>query len=224
MCNLYSNTTTQRLMRDLFAIRPGLDMLGNFEPLTAIFPKYDAPVVRLNPEGERELTKMHWGFLMPQTSKKTGKPILPRAVNNTRDDKIQTSGFWRGSFEERRCLAPATSFCEAKGRSPATYYWFGLAADDPDARPPFAFAAIWRHWKGNIKGELVEHDNYSIVTSTPNELVKPVHPDRMPVILDPSDYETWLAGTPEAAAGLLTTFPAERMRIVRSGEEARSDG
>ena len=157
MCNLYSNTTTQRLMRDLFAIRPGLDMLGNFEPLTAIFPKYDAPVVRLNPEGERELTKMHWGFLMPQTSKKTGKPILPRAVNNTRDDKIQTSGFWRGSFEERRCLAPATSFCEAKGRSPATYYWFGLAADDPDARPPFAFAAIWRHWKGNIKGPVTRN-------------------------------------------------------------------
>ena len=124
----------------------------------------------------------------------------------------------------RRCLAPATSFCEAKGRSPATYYWFGLADDDPDARPPFAFAAIWRHWRGNIKGELVEHDTYSIVTSTPNELVKPIHPDRMPVILDPSDYETWLTGTSEAAAGLLATFPADRMRIVRSGEDAKSDG
>lgn len=56
-----------------------------------------------------------------------------------------------------------------------------------------------------------------MVTTTPNELVKSVHPSRMPVILDPEDYETWLHGSPAEAAVLLRPYPAERMRIARQG-------
>lgn len=210
-------------MRQLFAVRPEQDHLGNAEPQPSIYPKYTAPVVRLTAQGNRELVPMHWGFLMQQTSKKTGKPILPKAINNARDDKLQSSAFWLGSFHERRCLAPASSFAEAKGRNPATYYWFGLAADDPADRPPFAFAAIWRHWRGDIKGEFFEADTYSIITTTPNEIVRPIHPDRMPVILAPGDYEAWLTGSADTAADLLRPYPAERMRIVRQGESITAD-
>ncbi|MEO1775649.1 MAG: SOS response-associated peptidase family protein [Pseudomonadota bacterium] len=59
---------------------------------------------------------------MPQVSKRTGQPILPKAVNNARDDKVRTSPFWRSSFEERHCLIPATSYCEAKGKADAIYF------------------------------------------------------------------------------------------------------
>ncbi|GAA6189870.1 SOS response-associated peptidase [Litorivita sp. NS0012-18] len=222
MCNLYSNTTAADAMRGLFNVEPSMDYMGNAEPLSAIFPKYHAPVLRVS-DGARELVRMHWGFLMPQTSKKTGLPILPRAVNNARDDKLQTSPFWRESFQSRRCLVPASSFCEAKGRNPATYYWFGLTSEEPDERPPFAFAGIWRHWKGNIKGELVEEDTYSIATTKPNDLVRTIHPDRMPVIVAPEDYETWLTGTAEAASKLLRPLPADQMRIVLKGESEKSD-
>lgn len=223
MCNLYSSTTTQEAMRQLFAVRPEQDHLGNAAPQPSIYPKYSAPVVRLTDQGDRELVPMHWGFLMPQVSKKTVKPILPKAINNARDDKLQSSAFWRASFHERRCLAPASSFAEAKGRNPATYYWFGLTADNPADRPPFAFAAIWRHWRGEIQGELFEADTYSIITTTPNEIVRPIHPDRMPVILAPDNYETWLTGTPDAATDLLQAYPADRMRIVRQGEGMKAD-
>ncbi|MEQ8290671.1 MAG: SOS response-associated peptidase [Roseovarius sp.] len=223
MCNLHSNMTTQQAMRQLFDVAAGFDGLGNFAPLPAIFPRYSAPVVRIGAGGERELVSMHWGFLMPQVSKKTGKPIMPKAVNNARDDKVRHSGFWRASFEARRCLIPATSFCEAKGRNPATYYWFGMASEDPDARPPFAFAGMWRGFRGEYRGELVEIETHTMVTSTPNELVKPVHPDRMPVILEPEDYETWLTGTPEAAAELMRPYPAGKMRIVQQGEGVKED-
>ncbi|MEL6198254.1 MAG: SOS response-associated peptidase family protein [Pseudomonadota bacterium] len=94
----------------------------------------------------REFVSMASGFLMPQVSKHTRKLILPKAVNNARDDKVRSSPFWRASFEERRCLIPATSFCEAKGKAPATYYWFGLVGDEP--RPGFAFAGLWRQFRG----------------------------------------------------------------------------
>lgn len=120
MCNLYSNSTAQEAMRQLFNLPPSRDRIGNQEPLPAIFPKYAAPVVRRTEDGARELVRMHWSFLTPQTSKKTGKPIKPAAWNNARDDKVRTVGLWRSSFETRRCLIPGSSFCEPKGRNPAT--------------------------------------------------------------------------------------------------------
>ena len=104
MCNLYANIATAEAMRKLFQVAPGQDRLGNAEPRPAIFPKGLAPVVRLDSEGQRELIEMRWGFLTPQVSKKTGKPIKPAAWNNARDDKLRKSGLWRGSFEERRCV------------------------------------------------------------------------------------------------------------------------
>jgi len=131
MCNLYSATTAVEAMRQLFAVSPSLNSIGNAEPLSAVWPKYPAPVVRLTSDGERELTMMKWGFLTQKLSKKTGRPISPAAWNNARADKVQTSGLWRESFRERRCLVPATSFREAKGQRPATDYWFALKGGSP---------------------------------------------------------------------------------------------
>jgi putative SOS response-associated peptidase YedK len=152
---------------------------------------------------------------------KTGKPIQPKAVNNARDDKLRTSPFWKNSFAERRCLIPATSFCEAKGRNPATYVWFGVPGED--ARPPFAFAGVWRAFNGNYGGEHRELITSSMITTTPNELVRDTHPDRMPAILHPEDYEEWLTGQPKAAFALIRSFPADGMVIHQSGEELKSD-
>lgn len=142
MCNLYANIATAEAMRRLFQVAPGQDRIGNAEPRPAIFPKGLAPVVRLDPDGKREMIEMRWGFLTPHVSKKTGKPIKPAAWNNARDDKLRKSGLWRGSFEDRRCLVPVTSFNETKGRQPATDYWFALTGDDPVGRPLFAFAGL----------------------------------------------------------------------------------
>ncbi|MGI3211903.1 SOS response-associated peptidase family protein, partial [Roseovarius tibetensis] len=173
MCNLYSNTMPPEAMRSLFAVDPANDRLGNAEPLPAIFPKTMSPIVGVGPDGTRWLENAHWGFVMPQVSKKTGHPIQPKAVNNARDDKLRNSRFWTKSFEDRRCLIPATSYCEPKGRNPATYVWFGVAGDDDgeEERPPFALAGIWRHYRGNYGGgEEREMITSSMVTTTPNEL------------------------------------------------------
>ena len=79
MCNLYSMTTAQEAMRRLFDVAPEHDQLGNHEPESAIFPKHHAPVVRLAEDGAREMLPMHLGFLTPQRSRRTGKPIKPAA-------------------------------------------------------------------------------------------------------------------------------------------------
>lgn len=45
----------------------------------------------------------------------------------------------------------------------------------------------------------------------------------MPVILDADDYQTWLVGSADDAFARIGPYPAERMRIVRSGEGETAD-
>lgn len=52
----------------------------------------------------------------------------------------------------------------------------------------FAFAGIWERWK-DPSGQWIK--SCSILTTTPNAVTSAVH-DCMPVILDRSDYDSWL--------------------------------
>lgn len=222
MCNLYSNTTAAESMRQLFKVLPKQDKLGNAEPLSAIYPKYDAPVVRLDENGERELVNLSWGFRTTKKSKKTGNYIMPGVWNNARSDKVATSGFWKHSFRERRCLVPASSYCEwPPGGKPQVFHWFAMKGDVP--RPPFAFAGMWQTSRYEMNDGPQECQTHTFLTTTANEIAKPVHPERMPVILALEDHEQWLNGSDEEALALLKPFPSDQMRIVRIGEEHSSD-
>lgn len=215
MCNLYANLRSVEEVRRWFKVTRVDPSAGNLPAQPSIFPAYDAPVVRLTDDGERELTMMKWGFVLPQQGK------APKHVNNCRDDKAMTSNFWKASFRERRCLVPASSFAEyhpternEKGHKAVA--WFALKGDEP--RPLFAFASLWRSFKGNYKGELAEFDTHTIMTTKPNEVVRPIHPTRMPVILDPKDYETWLTGSTEEAIKLARPFPVDQMQVAAIGD------
>ncbi len=97
MCNLYSHTTNVEAVRRRFAVDRIDSSVGNLPSQPAIFPAQDAPVIRQR-NGKRELSMMHWGFVLPQRNK------AAKVVSNTRDDKARTSRFWKSSFEEKRCL------------------------------------------------------------------------------------------------------------------------
>lgn len=214
MCNLYSMTRNVEAIRRLFRVSHNRAPTS-IEPLPAIFPGHLAPVVRRAEDGEREFTMLSWGFVLLQNGK------APRRVTNVRDDKVLTSRFWRDSFEQRRCLVPASSFCEPfSDVKPATWHWFALRGDEP--RPLFAFPGIWKRWRGPIRkdGPNVEIDVYAFMTTEPNSLVSTINHERMPVLLtEEQEFETWLAGSPREAFGLIRSFDPERMQIVQSGME-----
>lgn len=210
MCNLYSQTRAVEAIRRLFKVSHNRSM--DFEPQSAIFPGQQAPVVRVAEDGERELTIMSWGFVLPQTGK------AAKRVTNARDEKVLSSRFWKSSFEQCRCLVPVTSFSEPKGRAPAVWHWFAL----DDERTPFAFAGLWRSFNGHLKpdGETVSLTTYAFLTTTPNDVVKPIHPKRMPVMLvGDKAQETWLTGAPEEAIGLAKPFNAAGMKVVGKGQK-----
>jgi putative SOS response-associated peptidase YedK len=211
MCNLYSLTRTPEAVRTLF--RVSSNRAAAIQPRDAIFPGHNAAVVRTAEDGERELVELSWGFVLPQPGK------APRRVTNTRDDKVASS-FWRDSIRQRRCLVPASSFCEPNGElKPATWNWFALN-DPEEPRPLFAFAGIWRRHQGPIKkdGPPVTLDVFSFMTTMPNALVATVNHERMPVLLaSDEEHDTWLNGSVEEALGLVKPFPADRMRTVQTG-------
>jgi len=169
---------------------------------------------------------MNWGFLKPSFSKRDLSPIKPKAWNNARDDGIfgKVRGLWLESFQTRRCLVPVSSFHESKGKKPAEDFWFGLASEDPEERPPFAIAGLWRIERKDLQRDGDNGLRHTMVTTSANNLVRPIHgASRMPVILDPADYQTWLTGSESEARALLRSFPSEKMRIIKHGFDQKHD-
>ena len=195
MCNLYRMRSAPGEAARLFgavSVQPG-------NAASEVFPGYPGLVF-----AKGELRSMVWGFPLALKSKKTGQPLKPRPVNNTRADKLD-SFMWRYSFQERRCLIPVTEFAEAEGEKGAmTRTWFSL----PD-EPVFAVAGIWRdteEWG----------PAYSMVMSEACIHVADVH-DRMPVILRREDWGDWLDGAPDAAGLLCQPYP-ELMVVERTND------
>jgi putative SOS response-associated peptidase YedK len=211
MCNLYSLNKKRDMVARFF--RVSHNRAASFERASAIFPKNIAAVVREAADGEREIVMMSWGFIFVENGK------APRPVTNVRDDKILTSAFWRRSFLERRCLVPASSFCEPNGDvRPATWHWFSIKG--ADARPLFAFPGIWRRYQGPLKkdGANIEIDTYAFLTTTPNSLVATINHERMPVLLTrEEEFDAWLRAPVDEAFALAREYPSEKMRIVREG-------
>jgi putative SOS response-associated peptidase YedK len=212
VCNLYSLNKNKESVAKMFGV--GHNRTVDIPLFPGIFPNYVAPVVREAADGDRELVNMNWGFVLPQPGK------APRRVTNVRDDKAMT-GFWRESIEKRRCLVPASAFCEPDGNvKPATWNWFALKGDDP--RPLFAFAGIWRRHRGPVKkdGPVVELDVYAFMTTTPNTLVATVNHERMPVLLTrPEEFDTWMRGPAQEAMAMAREYPPDQMQIVQTSYE-----
>jgi putative SOS response-associated peptidase YedK len=210
MCNLYSLNKKRDMVARFFRVSHNRAVM--FKPLPAIFPRHSAPVVRGTADGEREIVTMSWGFMLLQNGR------APRPVTNVRDDKILLSSFWKTSFLERRCLVPASSFCEPNGDvKPATWHWFALKGGE---RPLFAFPGIWRRYSGPVKkdGPNVDIETYAFLTTTPNSLVATINHERMPVMLTrEEEFDTWLRGSADEAFALAREYPPENMRIVQEG-------
>jgi putative SOS response-associated peptidase YedK len=70
----------------------------------------------------------------------------------------------------------------------------------------FALAGLWETWKDKMTGQVLR--TYTVLTTDPNELMEPIH-NRMPVIIQPRDYERWLASTDPAhlPVDLLKPYP-----------------
>ena len=99
-------------------------------------------------------------------------------------------------------------------------HWFALDED----RPLFAFAGWWRPWTG-IRGTKAEpaegeHQLFAFLTCAPNQVVAPIHPKAMPVILTtPEEHHLWMTAPVEEALRLQRPLANGMLGVVASGEK-----
>jgi putative SOS response-associated peptidase YedK len=156
------------------------------EPSYNVAPTNDVYAV-LSDGTARHVDAFHWG-LVPLWAK---DPKIGSKMINARAETLAEKNAYKSAFKRRRCLIPADGF----------YEW----RKDPDAPPkakkqpyfihrpdgePYAFAGLWEVWKGPNKDQEPLR-SVTIITTSPNTEMAKIH-DRMPVILPPSAWDTWL--------------------------------
>lgn len=191
MCGLYSFRKSADETRSLFDYVEQPD----FPPRTYVAPGSPMAIVRME-QGVRHFALVRWGFVPSWVKEiKPGKPLI-----NARGETVAEKPSFRNAMKRRRCLIPADGFYEWLGDVPGKKIpYFIHRADDG----LFAFAGLWEHWMGADGSEI---ETGVIITTAPNREVAQVH-DRMPVVIAPRDFETWLSGEVKDAVGLIHPAP-----------------
>ena len=132
----------------------------------------------------RHLDAFHWG-LVPGWAK---DPKVGSRLINARAETLATNNAFKSAFAKRRCIVPATGFYEWRA-TPGVKAKQPFFIHHPDGQP-YAFAGLWAVWRG-ADGEQDPLRSCTIITTTPNAPMAEIH-DRMPVILPPDVWDTWL--------------------------------
>jgi putative SOS response-associated peptidase YedK len=203
MCGRFAQPRSAEELARIFHARAAADLPGdrfNVAPTDEV-----AAVVEHH--GERVVDAFRWG-LVPFYAKdaRAGARLI-----NARAETVESSRAFRTAFARHRCIVPADAFYEwRRERDPTTGRTirsepFAVRRSDGE---PLALAGLWSSWRDPDTAARLY--TCTILTTDPNELVARIH-DRMPVVLDPTDWDAWLAeGTPaEQLRSLLRPAPNE---------------
>ena len=154
-------------------------------------------------DDKRFLVTFRWG-LVPRwaDSRKVAATMI-----NARAETVATKPAFRDALRRRRCLIPADGF----------YEWCVNDAGEkvphfirsPDSTP-LAFAGLWETWRDQNDPERPPLRTCTVITRAAEGPVTALH-DRMPLVLAPDDWATWLAAdaTQQETVALLQAPPAE---------------
>ena len=135
--------------------------------------KPNDPVLVIKNEGKIKTTFMSWGFIS-QWAKNPFDKSLPRPFN-ARSETVADKKLFQSSWKHKRCLIPASGFFEKGFRIRKKNY------------ATFWLGGIWSRWTSQDGAEL---ESCCILTTNPNELIKPLH-HRMPVVIPEGIEEQW---------------------------------
>ena len=169
----------------------------NLKPRYNIAPTQDVLAIRLDKEGQQEAAQLRWG-LIPFWAK---DEKISYSKINARAETVAKKPAFRDAFKKRRCLIAADGYYEWKTLEDGSKQPYRITLKPEQ---PFSFAGLWEHWEKDNK--VIE--SCTIIVTDANELTKDIH-GRMPVILDPDDYDAWLGGTD--GENLLRPYPSKKM-------------
>jgi putative SOS response-associated peptidase YedK len=183
-----------------------------FRPRYNIAPSLNLPVVVATADGRRAFIDARWG-LMPSWVKDPGQFTRPI---NAKAETAAVKPMFRHAFRSGRILVPADAFYEwqagAAGKQP-----YLIRMKDAS---PFGMAGLLEHWQGP-EGDV---RTFAILTTSPNALMAGIH-TRMPAIIAPEQYQTWLnpqLTDVEQLLAMLGPYPERLMAAYPVGRRVNS--
>ena len=177
MCGRYALDQNAASLASHFALLgvPALAPRYNIAPGTPVLVVHETPAGRI-------ASPMLWGF-QPGWARHAAPTGVarPRPIN-ARAETAATNAMFRGAFRHHRCLFPASGFYEWQRLRDEKQPWY----IHPAHAEFFAFAGLFDPGSDDAP------PTCCILTTTANAAMARVH-DRMPVIVVPEHYATWLA-------------------------------
>lgn len=209
MCGRYALYPSIDILLDMFRAAGSVP----FAPRWNIPPTAMVPVVLQHRETGRRIVELARWHLEP--------PGAPRRYHIARGETVARLAPFRRAFRRSRCLIPMSGFYEWQESVQPKQPWYVT----PVGAPLFAAAGLL---------EFVRRDDgwlitTSIITTGPNDTMRPIH-DRMPAMIAPEDWDTWLDRRNEdveALQRLLRPAPADSMQarpVALRVNDARIDG
>lgn len=196
MCGRFALARSSDELTRIFDLAECADLSPRFN----ITPGTDIAVIRRSPAGSLVLHRLRWG-LVPHWSHDQN---IGNRLINARAETLADKPSFRAGFQKRRCLIPADGFYEwdRKGQTKQPYYY-----SHPQGEV-LALGGLWESWQAP-DGTLLR--TTTIITTADNAEVAPIH-DRMPLILDPNNYHSWLEGSVDQVLALIIPAPTGMLR------------
>ena len=163
-------------LKKLFALASAPPFLQKYN----IAPTLQIPAIR-EQNNQRTLDSLRWG-LIPHWVK--DQKIKVTAFN-ARLETLTQKPFFRDPIRHQRCIIPASGFYEWQKQGDKKQPYYIYRAD----HTPLALAGLWDRWVDPATGEKIE--SCTIVTLPATHPMQQIH-ERMPAVLEPDFFDTWL--------------------------------
>ena len=208
MCGRFVLETPLKATAEIFnaQIAESLVAVPNFN----ICPSENISVLVSN-SGKRKFGQMRWGFVPHWYKSVADGPLL----FNARAETLAKKPAFRDACRKRRCLIPADGFYEWEKKVGSKSKPFYVRRSD---RQQMIFAGIWQ-FSGDSEDRI---PTCTIITVPASEQISGIH-NRMPLLIDPSDWAGWLGERQGIkAAKLMKTPPHIELEVVNVTNEIKS--
>ena len=190
MCGRFAlDQTTDAVVSEFLA---QTNRFPDWFPRWNIAPTSTIPLVVTSASGERVVGPARWS-LVPSWSKEL---TLKYPTFNARSETAAEKPTFRGSVSSHRCIVPISAYYEwttmGGSRAPHVIY-------QPD-RALVGLAGLYSWWTNPATGERLA--TATILTRESIGILAEVH-DRMPIALEPEDYDRWLDSSGAQGAELI---------------------
>ena len=208
MCGRFVLETPLKATAEIFnaQMAESLVTVPNFN----ICPSDNISVLVSN-SGKRKLGQMRWGFVPHWCKSVADGPLL----FNARAETLAEKPAFRDACRKRRCLIPADGFYEWEKKVGSKSKPFYVRRSD---RQQMIFAGIWQFSDDS------EHriPTCTIITVPASGQISGIH-NRMPLLIDPSDWAGWLGERQGVKAAKFMKTPSDiELEVVNVTNEIKS--